>query len=41
MVYIHAMETSPEESPLWEFVGSVKNLPPDASEDHDPGPEED
>jgi hypothetical protein len=33
--YLSEVETSPEENPLWEFVGSVKNLPPNAAEDHD------
>jgi len=33
--YLSEAETSPEQNPLWEFVGSVKNLPRDAAEDHD------
>jgi hypothetical protein len=35
MVYMTLMEPALEESPLWEFVGSVKNMPPDAAENHD------
>jgi Ribbon-helix-helix protein, copG family len=33
--YLSDVEASPEDSPLWEFVGSVKTLPPDAAENHD------
>jgi hypothetical protein len=33
--YLSEMDESAEESPLWEWVGSVKNLPPDAAENHD------
>ena len=33
--YLAEVDDTPDDSPIWEFVGSVKNLPPDAAEKHD------